>query len=159
MPGIGMGVKELRVQAIGQFRIIYIAAFEEGIRFARFPKKDKEKRYRFSEVAFTRCNETEDKEMTMMRVTPAEHNVFEALELPDAQNLRLRAELMATITQIWRDSGLRQCEMAKRMHTTPARLNEVIKGRIDKCTVDRLVKMLAALGKQISLTINDARNL
>ena len=31
MPDIGMGVKELRVQAIGQFRIIYIAAFEEGI--------------------------------------------------------------------------------------------------------------------------------
>ena len=85
--------------------------------------------------------------MAMMRVTPAGHNVFEALALPDAQNLRLRAELMATITQIWRDSDLRQCEMAKRMHTTPARLNEVIKGRIDKCTVDRLVKMLAALGK------------
>ena len=94
--------------------------------------------------------------MTMMRVTPAGKNMFEELELPDAQNLRLRAELMATITQIWRDSGLRQCEMAKRMHTTPARLNEVIKGRIDKCTVDRLVKILAALGKQISLTINDA---
>ena len=31
MPGVGMGVKELRVQAIGQFRIIYIATFEEGI--------------------------------------------------------------------------------------------------------------------------------
>ena len=42
------------------------------------------------------------------------------------------------------------------MHTTPARLNEVIKGRIDKCAVDRLSKMLAALGKQIGLTINDA---
>ena len=42
------------------------------------------------------------------------------------------------------------------MRTTPARLNEVIKGRIDKGAVDRLVKMLVALGKQISLTINDA---
>ena len=94
--------------------------------------------------------------MNIIHVTPAGKNMFEELELPDAQNLRLRAELMATITQIWRDSGLRQCEMAKRMHTTPARFNEVIKGRIDKCTVDRLVKMLTALGKQISLTINDA---
>ena len=42
------------------------------------------------------------------------------------------------------------------MHTTPARLHEVIKGRIDKCTVDRLVKMLAALGKHVSLTIKES---
>ena len=33
---------------------------------------------------------------------------------------------------------------------------EVIKGRIDKCTLDRLVRMLAAPGKQVSLPINDA---
>ena len=94
--------------------------------------------------------------MTTMHVTPAGKNVFEELDLPDAENLRLRAELMAEITQIWRDSGLSQYAMAERMHTTPARLNEVIKGRIEKCTVDRLVKMLAAVGKRISVTISDA---
>ena len=94
--------------------------------------------------------------MTTRHVTPAGKNVFEELDLPNAQNLRLRAELMAVITQIWRDSGLRQYEMAQRMHTTPARLNEVIKGQIDKCTLDRLIRMLAAIGKHVSMTINDA---
>ena len=41
-------------------------------------------------------------------------------------------------------------------HITPARFNDVVKGCIKKCTVDRLVKMLAAIGKHVTMTVSDA---
>ncbi|MCG7879839.1 MAG: helix-turn-helix domain-containing protein [Candidatus Thiodiazotropha endolucinida] len=94
--------------------------------------------------------------MAKMEVTPGSENIFEALELEEAENLRVRALLMAEITQIWRDSDLLQYEMAERMKQTPARFNDVVKGRIHKCTVDRLLKMLAAVGKQVEVKIHDA---
>jgi len=53
-------------------------------------------------------------------------------------------------------SNLTQAEVAKRMHTTQPRLNDVLKGKIEKCTIDRLVNMLAAVGRQVSLRVSDA---
>ena len=41
-------------------------------------------------------------------------------------------------------------------HITSARFNDVVKGRIKKCTVDRLLKMLAAIGKHVTMTVSDA---
>jgi len=73
-----------------------------------------------------------------------------------AQNLRLRAALMMKIAEYVKQSDLTQAEAARRLGTTQPRLNDVIKGRIEKCTVDRLVNMLSQAGFKVDLEIHRA---
>ncbi len=51
---------------------------------------------------------------------------------------------------------LTQAEAAKKLGTTQPLLNDVLKGKIDKCTVDRLVNMLAEVGYRVSLSVEAA---
>jgi predicted XRE-type DNA-binding protein len=88
-------------------------------------------------------------------VTPADANIFADLGLPDAESLRVKAILMVEITRIWRESGLDQDKMAKRLGTTPARFSDIVKGRIAKCSITRMIDMLSAIDKHVALTIND----
>lgn len=76
-------------------------------------------------------------------------NVFKQLEEPDALHLRLRAELMAEITA-WIDrQGLTQQSAAKALGTTQPRISNIRNGRIDKCGIDLLVKLLSATGAHV----------
>jgi len=85
--------------------------------------------------------------------TPAGSNVFADLGLEDAENLRLRAELMAEVRRYVVDSGLSQRAAAQAMKTTETRLSEVLNGRIEKCTIDRLVNMLAQVGRFVRIAV------
>ncbi len=71
-------------------------------------------------------------------------------------NLRIRAELMNEIARLYHESGLSGREMAKRLGTTGPRLSDVLNGRVEKCTVDRLIKMLAAVGRRVCLSVDRA---
>lgn len=71
-----------------------------------------------------------------------------------AANLKLRSELMMEVSEYVKQSGLTQTQAAEKLGLTQPRLNDVLKGRIEKCTVDRLVNMLAAVGYQVNLKIS-----
>jgi predicted XRE-type DNA-binding protein len=92
----------------------------------------------------------------MIEITESSGNVFEDLELPEAENLKLRAQLMIEIERYIEEHRLTQAEAAKRMRTTQPRINDIVQGRIEKCTIDRLVNMLAAAGRHVSLTVDRA---
>ena len=94
--------------------------------------------------------------MTIEHITPADANIFEELGLPDAENHKLRAQLMVEVRQYVEESGLTQADAAKALKTTQPRLNEVLKGKIEKCTIDRLVQMLAEVGWRVSITVSKA---
>jgi predicted XRE-type DNA-binding protein len=94
--------------------------------------------------------------MSKRQITKADANIFEELGLPDAENLKVRAQLMAQITQIWRDSGLRQYEMAERMEVNGPRFSDVVNGKIEKCSVERLINMLGAIGLHVSVIVDEA---
>lgn len=94
--------------------------------------------------------------MTIEHITPAGANIFEDLGLPDAENLKLRAQLMMEVRQYVEESGLTQAAAAKTLKTTQPRLNDILKGRIGKCTIDRLVQMLAEVGRHVSITVSKA---
>jgi predicted XRE-type DNA-binding protein len=85
-------------------------------------------------------------------------SVWDAIESDpvEAANLKLRARLMIEISDFVKQSGLTQKEAAGILGTTQPRLNDVMRGRVDKCTVDRLVNMLAAAGFDIDLAISRA---
>ena len=94
--------------------------------------------------------------MTIEHVSSASANIFEELGLPDAENLKLRAQLMVEVREYVDESGLTQAAAARAMKTTQPRLNEVLKGKIDKCSIDRLVQMLAEVGRHISIKVSKA---
>ncbi len=90
-------------------------------------------------------------------VTPANANIFADLGLTDAESLRVKAVLMVEITRIWRESGLDQDKMAKRLGATPARFSDIVNGRIGECSIEWMIDMLSAIDKHVTLTIGDVK--
>lgn len=86
------------------------------------------------------------------------NNVWDALETDPIQraNLTLRSELMIAISKWFEASGYTQKEAAEVLGTTQPRLNDVLKGKIDRCTIDRLVNMLEAAGQHVSIELQAA---
>lgn len=82
-------------------------------------------------------------------------NIFLDLGFPvvEAQNLLLRTDLMIKIEQLVRKSGLVQSEAAEMLGITQPRLNDVLKGRIEKFSLDALVNMLARAGMEVKMTV------
>ncbi|MEK7815793.1 MAG: XRE family transcriptional regulator [Pseudomonadota bacterium] len=76
--------------------------------------------------------------------------------LGDAANIRMRAQLMIEVEQYVKKSGLSQTAVAKRLGVTQPRLNDLLRGKIDKFSLDALVNMLNAAGRQVSLRVKKA---
>lgn len=74
----------------------------------------------------------------------------------DAQNLILRSELMSRIERYVRSSGQSQKECAARMGVTQPRLNDLLKAKIDKFSLDALVNMLGHAGMRVELKVRKA---
>lgn len=85
-------------------------------------------------------------------------SVWDAIEdtREAAANMRVRADLMIGVQRYVKGSKLTQAEAAKRLGITQPRLNDLLRGRIDKFSVDALVIMLARTGKQVTLRIRKA---
>ena len=76
-------------------------------------------------------------------------NVWDALEdtKEAAANLRVRAELMIEVERYVKKSRLTQAAAAKQLGITQPRLNDLLRGRIDKFSVDALVNILTRAGR------------
>ena len=85
-------------------------------------------------------------------------SVWDALEeSPEAAaSMRLRADLMIAVQRHVAASGLTQARAAKELGLTQPRLNDLLRGRIDKFSLDALVNMLARAGKQVSVKVRKA---
>lgn len=87
--------------------------------------------------------------------TVGNHNVFHDLGFPEpeAQNLLLRADLAIHIRKAIERLGLTQAQAAARAGITQPRMNDLVKGRTHKFTLDALVNVAAQLGYTIKLTM------
>ena len=83
-------------------------------------------------------------------------NVFKDLGFapPEAENLLLRAQLMSEIREAAR--GMTQSEAAKQFGVTQPRVNDLLRGKIDKFSLDALVNMLAKAGMRVELRVRKA---
>ncbi|MGH9894336.1 MAG: helix-turn-helix domain-containing protein, partial [bacterium] len=61
-----------------------------------------------------------------------------------AANLRTRAELMQKIDAIVKQSGWTQTEAASRCGMTQPRMNDVLRGRVSRFSLDALVNVATA---------------
>jgi predicted XRE-type DNA-binding protein len=85
-------------------------------------------------------------------------NVFKDLGFAgeEAENLKIRSLLMMEIDRFVEKSGLTQTEAAKRFGVTQPRMNDLLRGRINKFSIDMLINMLAAAGMKVTVKVRQA---
>ncbi len=74
----------------------------------------------------------------------------------EAANLRVRSELMDKITAIVEKSGWTQAAAAKHCGVTQPRINDLLRGRISRFSLDALVNIASALGRRVHIELNAA---
>ena len=87
-------------------------------------------------------------------------DVWDAIEdTPEqAANLKARGALMRKIERWTRDSGLTQTQAARQLGITQPRLSDLMRGRIDKFSLDALVNMTGAAGLEVSVSVTLGRH-
>jgi len=85
-------------------------------------------------------------------------NVWDAVaDTPEeAANLRMRAELMHQIAEIIRAEGWKQADAAQRCGVTQPRINDLLRGRVSRFSLDALVNIATALGRRVSFKLRAA---
>jgi len=85
-------------------------------------------------------------------------SVWDALaDTPEeAANLTIRAEFMNKISDIIKEGGWTQSDAAQRCGVTQPRINDLLKGRISKFSLDALVNIATALGRRVHIQLDAA---
>ena len=73
-----------------------------------------------------------------------------------AANLRARAELMQKIATRLRQHDWTQCEAARRCGVTQPRINDLLRGRVSRFSLDALVNIATALGCRVRVDLEAA---
>ena len=74
----------------------------------------------------------------------------------EAANLRMRADLMHQIARVAKDAGWTQAEAARRCGVSQPRVNDLLRGKISKFSLDALVNIATALGWKVSVDMRAA---
>ena len=74
----------------------------------------------------------------------------------EAANLRARAELMQKIAARLKERDWTQAEAANRCGVTQPRINDLLRGRVSRFSLDALVNIATALGCRVRLDLEAA---
>ena len=90
--------------------------------------------------------------------TETHASVWDALaDTPEqAANLRARAGLMQQIAAIVNDQEWTQAEAAKRCGVTQPRINDLLRGRVSRFSLDALVNIATAIGRRVHVALEVA---
>jgi predicted XRE-type DNA-binding protein len=93
-----------------------------------------------------------------LKITRGSGNVFADIGFSsdEAQNLQLRSDLMSRIERFVKRSGMTQTEAARALGVTQPRLNDLLRGKIDKFSLDALVNMLGHAGMRVEVRVKKA---
>lgn len=93
-----------------------------------------------------------------MTKTESYESVWDAIaDTPEeAANLRTRSELTMQVAGIIKENGWKQAEAAKRCGVTQPRINDLLRGRISRFSIDALVNIATALGRRVHLELKAA---
>jgi predicted XRE-type DNA-binding protein len=75
----------------------------------------------------------------------------------EAENLRVRSELMSKIALILERSDWTQADTARRCGVTQPRINDLLRGRISRFSLDALVNIACMLGQHVRLELGAIR--
>jgi len=82
-------------------------------------------------------------------------NVFRDLgfDAAESENLRLRSDLMIVLSKLITARGLTQAKAAAMFGVSQPRVSDLMRGSIDRFSVDTLVAMLGSAGLHVRLVV------
>ena len=85
-------------------------------------------------------------------------NVFavSGFEPHEAENLLVRARLMGAIKTYIKSEGITQREAAERFNVAQPRISEIYQKKVELFSADKLINMLARVGRHVEISINAA---
>ena len=83
-------------------------------------------------------------------------SVWDAIEVSpvEAANLKARAETMIAIREVVDTWDVTQTAAAKRLGLTQPRMNDLIRGRINKFSLDALINLAARAGLSVRVEVS-----
>jgi len=93
-----------------------------------------------------------------LRYVRGSGNIFADLgfDKAEAENLKLRSDLMIRIVEFYQKSGMTQAAAAKALGITQPRLNALLKGKIALFSLDALVNIASRAGLNVRLVVKKA---
>lgn len=90
-----------------------------------------------------------------VRVRHSTGNVFSDLGFgeDEAENLKIRADLMIELTKLIEAQELTQTAAAELLGVTQPRVSDLVRGKIDRFSVDSLIEMLGHAGACVSFVV------
>lgn len=90
--------------------------------------------------------------------TDTYQSVWDALaDTPEqAANLRARAALMQQIAALIQEQGWTQADAASRCGVTQPRMNDLLRGRVSRFSLDALVNIATAIGCRVHVALEVA---
>lgn len=94
----------------------------------------------------------------MSKVSRAYESVWDALaDTPEqAANLRARGDLMRQIAEVIQAEGWKQIEAAEKCGVTQPRINDLLRGRVSRFSLDALVNIATAIGRRVHVELEAA---
>ena len=89
----------------------------------------------------------------LTKATRGSGNVFADLALPDAPELMVRADLVLRIGEILAARGLTQAEAAALFGVDQPTVSNLLRGRLDRFSLERLFRFLEALGQVVEIRV------
>ena len=93
-----------------------------------------------------------------LKITSGSGNVFQDIGFApeEAENLKLRSDLMMRIEDSYKKSGATQATAAKTLGLTTPRFNALLKGKINLFSLDALVNIAVRAGLRIEMRVRKA---
>ena len=85
-------------------------------------------------------------------------NVFADLDVPDADAHLLKAELVSRIGTIVRQRGITRTEAARILGLSQPDVSRFLRGDFRQYSLERLVRLLTALGRDLEIVIRQPRS-
>lgn len=155
MTSVGVGVREIRVrEPAGVFRVIYVTKLTDAIVVLHAFQKTTERTAKTGRGLGSCASEgsvAEHIEMTEERFG----SVWDAIESSpaDAAAMRARADLMMAIREVVDGWTVTPAEAARRLGITRSSFDDLVRGKIDKFSLEALVKLAAAAGLTVRLEV------
>lgn len=93
------------------------------------------------------------------RVRRSSGNVFRDLGFSreEAEHLKIRSDLMIRITRLIEARHLTQAQAARLLGVTQPRISDLVRGKIERFSVDSLIEMLGHAGARITIVVTQRR--
>ena len=83
-------------------------------------------------------------------------NVYRDLGFPDAEEMRIKAQLVSKIGEIIRSKGLTQVEAAKVVGLPQPKLSGILRGQFRGVSERKLIDCLTSLGRDVEIVVKNA---